>query len=429
MRTTKNRNGKTFLFAQLILFALVVGGAAVWATNINTRTTIPTLREHPRVVEPVYDYPMVVSDEQLETVLKKIKPIFSQSPPKTNFVDHALRLWGAEVQFNDNAIDGPVMRQLLTDHRTFDATWGEKELPLLIERTSGVAVRTQEGRSTVSHVDHLLGTLAEVGTPLNFPVVTNQSNTTMRDLIRYGVNSFSLNQREYEWTTVMLAFYSADAKPWFTQEGQEINFDRLATRIMRQQQPQGVCYGQHRLYTLTMMLRIDEQMEQENPGTIGLISDTARAQVMEHLGLMTKALYKNQAVEGYWDGNWPDVSVPVSDPGTDALSRRILATGHSLEWWAMAPQELHPPRETIIRAGQWLAKEIGAMDETKIQKNYTFLTHAARALALWRGKFPADHYAGYSESMIIDIDALKFEFDEESNSHPTLSGPKDSSQQ
>ena len=56
----------------------------------------------------------------------------------------------------------------------------------------------------------------------------------------------------------------------------------------------------------------------------------------------------------------------------------------------MAPERLHPPRETIVRASQWLANTIIEMDQKSIEKNYTFLTHAARALALWRGKFAGE---------------------------------------
>jgi hypothetical protein len=50
----------------------------------------------------------------------------------------------------------------------------------------------------------------------------------------------------------------------------------------------------------------------------------------------------------------------------------------------MVPDEFHPPREVLIRAGQWLAKEIDGMDSPAIEKNYTFLSHAGRALRLWR---------------------------------------------
>ena len=54
----------------------------------------------------------------------------------------------------------------------------------------------------------------------------------------------------------------------------------------------------------------------------------------------------------------------------------------------MAPEELQPPREVMVRAGQWLAREIEVMDQETVLRNYTFLSHAGRALALWRGGFP-----------------------------------------
>ena len=154
---------------------------------------------------------------------------------------------------------------------------------------------------------------------------------------------------------------------------------------MRQPLPDGVCYGNHRLYSLTIMLRVDSQWQQDGKR---LFEPETRQAVEDWLSDKTARLYRNQSTAGYWDGNWPDLDVDIPDPNTDPLSRRILATGHALEWWAMAPKKLHPPRETIVRAGQWLTQTISGMDERTVQKNYTFLSHAGRALALWRGKFP-----------------------------------------
>ena len=73
-------------------------------------------------------------------------------------------------------------------------------------------------------------------------------------------------------------------------------------------------------------------------------------------------------------------------------SRKILATGHALEWWAFAPESVHPPRETMVKAGQWLVKTVDEMSDRDIASSYTFLSHAGRSLALWRGKFPAQAY-------------------------------------
>ena len=147
------------------------------------------------------------------------------------------------------------------------------------------------------------------------------------------------------------------------------------------------------------MLRIDDQMRGKKPNDVsadgldgGLISTQTRADVMSFLGEMTKRAYQNQASDGSWDGNWPDTTIPVRDPDTDETSRKVLATGHMLEWWAMAPRELHPPRETIVRAAQWLSRVIIEMEPERIERNYTFLTHAGRALALWRGGFADELY-------------------------------------
>lgn len=389
MEQNQTRTGRVFLLSQLIILPAILGVLTLSAATVNTRPMMPVLHENPRTVRPQYNYDFVVSDQQLNQVLYQLRPKFSpDKPPKTNYVDHALRFWGTKIEFDDQALDGAQLRELLVNHKTFSAAWGKNETPLLSMTPHGIAVRTQQGRSTVSHVDHLLGSLAEVGTPLSYKITAANVEGRLIDMVRDGVMNFSLNQREYEWTTLALAFYAADGSSWYSPEGQEINYDYLAKRIMRETQPDGVCYGQHRLYTLTILLRIDDQMRSEG----GLLSSETRGNILSYLGDMTRRAYQNQSSEGSWDGNWPDITIPVRDPDTDATSRKVLATGHMLEWWAMAPKELHPPRETIMRAAQWLTRVIIEMEPERIQRNYTFLTHAGRALALWRGGFADELY-------------------------------------
>lgn len=381
---------RAFWWFQLLLVptAIALGGWA-WA-NVNSFPLVPQLMNEPRTIRPIHNYPLVVSDEQLQTVLFKLRPRFEAQPPKTNFVDHALRMWGSNVVFGGDALDGPQMRDLLIDDQQFRKHWSAGTPSLLESSSYGVAVRTQEGRSTVSHVDHLVGTLAETGTKLDHPVRLADGAASMRDLVNHTFRSFRLNQKEYEWTAVAWALYAPRRSEWYTSDRQQITFERLAIRMMRQQQPQGVCYGQHRLYSLTLMLRVDEQAFEKQGER--LLTEEGRALILTYLHGMTGRLYRNQSQEGWWDGNWPDLKQSIPDPDTDTLSRRVLATGHTLEWWAMAPQELHPPRETIVRAGQWLARTISEMDDRLIQKNFTFLTHAGRALALWRARFPDEVY-------------------------------------
>jgi hypothetical protein len=389
LSTSQHRNDLTFACCQGLLLAIIVVCGGIWSVSENRRLLAPAFSECPRTVRPLFDYPLVVSDSQLASVLKQSHPRFTQQPTKVNFIDHALRMWGSEAEFNDGSLSGAQLLKLLTDHNTFTRTWGPGVPALLRRSEHGIMVTTQEGQSSVSHEDHLLGTLAEIGIPLSQKLQSGSGQGTVQELLNNAVRSFRVNQREYEWTVLSAAYYAIDGRPWFTREGQAVDFNTLARRLMRQRQPLGVCYGQHRLYTLTMLLRIDEQMRCEN-AAVPMLTPETRQQVEEYLLNMTCRFYATQAAAGYWDGNWADASQPVSDPETDVLSRRLLATGHALEWWAMVPAELHPPRETIVRASQWLARTIIEMEPVQVERNYTFLTHAARALALWRGGSPAE---------------------------------------
>jgi len=69
---------------------------------------------------------------------------------------------------------------------------------------------------------------------------------------------------------------------------------------------------------------------------------------------------------------------------------RIIATGHALEWWSLAPEELLPPRETVVRAVRWVVGTVDELSEEEIQANISFLSHAGRALSQWRGREPAE---------------------------------------
>ena len=384
LHSASSRPVVLFLMVQLLIVSVV--SAALWRTTSpdDVRRREPTLVNEPLLVAPQYNVSEIVSDEQLAMVLSKLRPRFRHASPKINHVDHALRCWGAEVEFADpQFLSGTEMRRLLTDHEAFRQAWGPKTRPLLLDKQQGVAYRTQQGDSTASHVDHTLGTLAECGTPLDFPIRLAGRSATLRDVLGRAVASFDINQAEYEWTVLALAMYVSDGRPWYSPDGERLDFDRLVRRVMRQRYGQGVCYGQHRLYTLTVLLRIDDSKP--------LLSAPVRGEIVQHLEAATRHLVANQHADGYWDGNWHNLKLDVKgDELGGPLSRRLLATGHALEWWAMAPKELQPPREVQIRAAQWLVQQVRDLDDRGIDNNYTFLSHVGRALALWRGGFPAE---------------------------------------
>ena len=52
----------------------------------------------------------------------------------------------------------------------------------------------------------------------------------------------------------------------------------------------------------------------------------------------------------------------------------------------LAPEEALPPRENIVRAGQWIANEIINIDEKTLTDAMAPTATRPCALALWHGK-------------------------------------------
>ncbi len=388
----KSRGMKPALFVVVQVAFLVAAGLVIArrTAQVDAKLAIPAFREVPLQLEFGYDDPLVASDDQLRAVLTKLAPRFSGQAAKINHIDHALRFWGVEATFPTipDAVSGESMRQLLTDHRLFIQLLGSDAEPLLVAGPEGVRVAVQQGLTTSSHVDHTMATLAEVGTPADFPIYMPLRGATFGDMVRQALVDFRLNQREYEWSVLTFALMLEPNEGWYTSEGQRIDFDLLAKRIMRQDMPEGVCFGNHRLFTLAMLLRVDEI-----EGRPRILSDEGRASIEQYLTQMTARLVRHQHALGFWNADWPNRAPAAAAPtgnGIDGLTERILATGHALEWWAIAPESLHPPRGVVRRAGQYLANTIEGLEQSEVIELYTYLSHAGRALALWRKVLPAD---------------------------------------
>ncbi|MBI3860955.1 MAG: hypothetical protein HY290_03580 [Planctomycetia bacterium] len=348
-------------------------------------------RELPLRVESLYDDPELVSDEELLKVLKQVLPKFSQQNLKPNFVEHALRIWGVDAEFRDPLVlSGPQLRDVLTDNGRYLASWGDKVQPLLVESRDGVEVRWGKEEGASVHHDHWIACLAEAGAPLDEPIFTPAKHTrTINDAVQQALRDFRVDEREYEWSAMAFGLWLPPVKTWRAADGRQVSFEMLVHRLLRGDKRFGVCSGTHRLYSLVLLARLDDQFS--------ILSPEVHEEIMAHMRGVRQLLIDSQFADGHWPSNWELGAEALAKPIDDPLRKQVISTGHHLEWMAIAPEELHPPRELIRKAARWAIDTTVSRTPAQILEHYTFYSHIGGALSLWRKTRPADFWRAHED--------------------------------
>lgn len=366
---------------------------------------VQIVRNAPLVIAPRDGDPRIVTDEQLLAVLSRVKP--PAAAVSTNNYVHALRLWGVEASFDDQRIPtGNDLLRYFLDDSVFRHFAGNAAPPLFYSARGGIDVRGYDDQTTDRatssfHTDDLLATLAETGTPLDTPLKMRDGEATVGDLLKSSLSRFHLDQLEYEWSAIAYARYLFPQREWRNKFGERISVDALVTELTSHPPQLGPCNGLHRLEALAVLRLADDQYHALRRAT--------RHRMLAYLAQSSRALAAAQLPDGSWSRNWPlgaaaqelDAAQPPS------LHDKLLVTGHHLEWLALAPEEIQPPREQIIRAAQWLSKTLIEMDEKDLAASYGPYTHAARALCLWRGQEPFEFYRSNSAEKSLQLTSAK----------------------
>jgi hypothetical protein len=343
-------------------------------------------RTTPLRVLPLYNEPGLVSDAELGAVLAQVRPRFDRARLRANYVEHALRAWGIDAEFGDpEVMSGAAMKDFLVDHGKFLASWGPDIRPLLVDEPQGVGIRWGTEECASVHHDHWLACLTEAGTPLDEPIFTpSRKLRTFNDALQQGLRDFRLDERETEWSAMAFGLWIAPVKSWQTGDGRTLSFDLLAQRLIRGHKRFGVCSGTHRLYSLMLLYRLDDDH--------GILSPAVKSDIRNHLLGVRQNIIDSQFEDGHWPSNWMEGKVAVDKPLADELHRKVIATGHHLEWLAIAPVEFHPPRESLKRAFRWMIDTTVGLPVDSILSQYTFFSHVGNALSLWRMTRPADYW-------------------------------------
>jgi hypothetical protein len=325
----------------------------------------------------------MASDEELYRILERVKP--QAEPVNTNHWVHALRLWGRHAEFGDPQIpSGHVLWTYFLDDAVFRQYAG-KDAPALFQLTpDGVRIRGYDDDynhypTSSYHADDLLATMAESGTPLDTPLKTRDGQTTVRAAVESAMQNFHLRRHEFEWSLITYARYVFPRLDWKNKYGRAIDVDQMVNEMIEHPLPNGPCNGSHRLEAMVVLYRADQLKPHLKPRT--------RQRMLRHMQQVSQLLVQSQSDEGYWTRNWPRGQA-ARDEKEAPLADKLLVTGHQLEWLALAPAEVQPPRETMVRAARWLVTAMLEIDEAELAKRYGPLSHAARALCLWRGKDP-----------------------------------------
>jgi hypothetical protein len=389
--------------------AIVVAGLGISAVRGGVSRVEPRLwpgaprevlhiqRDHPLRIESLYDDPQVVSDDELANVLAQVQPRFSPKNLRPNYVEHALRVWGVHAVFRDpEVLSGAQLRDVLIDHGHYLASWGDRVRPLLVESREGVEVRWGREEGASVHHDHWLAALTEAGISLHEPIYTPSRHTrTINDAVQQALGDFQLDTREVEWSAMAFGLWVPPSRSWQAADGRTVSFDMLAQRLMRGDKRLGVCSGTHRVYSLVLLLRVDE--------LDSILSREVREQTLAHLRGVRQLLIDSQFEDGHWPSNWEKGALAIRKPIDDTLQKKVISTGHHLEWLAIAPEELHPPRKQICRAARWAIDTTVSRSPEQILEHYTFYSHVGGALCLWRKTRAADFWRAQIENCKLKI--------------------------
>ena len=382
--------------APLILVAgLGAYGAIYRLSGISAKSQpLSFARRQPWNIEPRYQRPRVVTDEQLFSVLDRLKP--PRGSTNTNSLLHALRLWGPRAEFDNEAyLSGEEIRQYFLDDRMFRKLARDETPALYIfdPNTGDVYVRDwsrHNAHNTTSsyHLNDILATFGETGTSLDTALITRNGATNVESLLATAMRNLHLEQHEYEWSVITYARYVYPDSGWCNAYGDRILVHDLVQELIEAPLHYGPCNGLHRLEAMVVLCRVDETVEPSER----TLKPSTRKKMLGHMGGIIPILEASQNVsDGFWTPNWPQGEAAQEDQSA-SLSQRVLVTGHHMEWLALIPPETQPQpsQQMVTKAGQWLARTIQEVDEETLRSQYTAFSHAARALCLWRSKDPYD---------------------------------------
>ena len=200
-------------------------------------------------------------------------------------------------------------------------------------------------QSGEAHPDVTLAILGELGVPLSQPIggPALKSPATLGTVFSSILLRYDDQLAEQEWTAMAIARYLPPATSWRNRWGERFTLDDLAQKLLRKKRGTGACGGTHRLEALCVFLLVDRQQ--------AILAEPTRSAIVAELRETSQRLEHVQLASGAWTLNWAKDDPPIASAWLpDEQNGALLhATGHHLEWIALAPPELRPRRNASAK--------------------------------------------------------------------------------
>lgn len=242
------------------------------------------------------------------------------------------------------------------------------------------------GAGYQGHEGQLLAVLAQVQTPIDYPLNVNGKSFTVRDLVEYEKASCRPGT-ELTFKLIGLSVYLSSEEVWKDSSGQAWDLSRLMYEEMNQPINGAACGGTHRLMGLSYALAMRKARNEPIDG------QWKRAENFL-ANYQTQALTSLQNADGSFSTEFFEGRSQNADP-----VRQIYSTGHCLEWLSISLSDEQLVSPAVTRMVDRLLTLMETEYRPKQELNGTDVGpkgHALRALRLYELRVfgePSNHLA------------------------------------
>jgi hypothetical protein len=289
---------------------------------------------------------------------------------------HLMILWGTDVCFPGQTDRQPAPALKIALGVEEDPFYQARPKPVFIDTAGRLRVRTYAHRAAPTgelHIDQTVATLARLGVPLSQPLGTPGGKVTLRDAFRELLLRYKPDI-EQEWTALAIAYYLPPETEWENEWGEHFRINDLAQALLSKPMGADPCKGTHQLEALSVLLRVNEQYP--------ILDDSTRSAAAAFLKTVCDRLEWCQQKDGAVPYTWAELKKRAASEWTPDEYRwqLLLATGHHLEWIAVAPPELRPSDAFIGKAAEWCFQELTSRKPAEVAESICPPTHALKVV-------------------------------------------------